>query len=59
MSELRFTDTNAADDSAGRAFGLELDHNGATMVLNDPRSPEAAAEVVAMSTAAGGKTWSL
>lgn len=23
MSELRFTDTNAADDSAGRAFGLE------------------------------------
>jgi hypothetical protein len=29
------------------------------MVLNDPRSPEAAAEVVAMSTAAGGKTWSL
>ena len=23
--ELRFTDTNAADDSAGRAFGLEGD----------------------------------
>jgi hypothetical protein len=23
MSELRHTDTNAADDSAGRAFGLE------------------------------------
>jgi hypothetical protein len=43
----------------GRALAVELDHNGATMVLNDPRSPEAAAEVVAMSTAAGGKTWSL
>ena len=23
MTELRFTDTNAADDSAGRAFGLD------------------------------------
>lgn len=23
MTELRYTDTNAADDSAGRAFGLE------------------------------------
>ncbi len=23
MHELRFTDTNAADDSAGRAFGLD------------------------------------
>ena len=23
MSELRYTDTNAADDSAGRAFGLD------------------------------------
>ena len=23
MSDLRFTDTNAADDSAGRVFGLE------------------------------------
>ena len=42
-----------------RAFGVELDHNGATMVLNAPRSPEPAAEVVGMSTAAGGKTRSL
>jgi hypothetical protein len=23
MNDLRFTDTNAADDSAGRAFGLD------------------------------------
>ena len=23
MNELRFTDTNAADDSAGRVFGLD------------------------------------
>jgi len=48
-----------ASRGIGRVFGEELDHNGATMVLNDLRSPEPAAEVVGMSTGAGGKTWSL
>ena len=48
-----------ASRNIGRAFGLELDHSGATIVLNFSPSPVAVAEVVGMSTAAGGKTWSL
>jgi len=44
-----------ASRGVGRAFAVEPDHNGATMVLNYTRSPEVAAEVVAMSTAAGSK----
>ena len=48
-----------ASRGIGRAFGVESDHNGATMVLNYTRAPEAAAEVVAMSTAAGCKTLEL
>jgi len=48
-----------ASRGIGRPFAVELDHNGPTMMLIYTRSPEAAAEVVAMSTAAGGKTCSL
>jgi 3-oxoacyl-[acyl-carrier protein] reductase len=43
----------------GRAIAVELDRSSPTLVVNDERSPEAAAEVVTANTVASGKTWSL
>jgi 3-oxoacyl-[acyl-carrier protein] reductase len=48
-----------ASRGIGRAIAVELARNGATVVVNYARSPEAAAEVVATITAAGGKAWSI
>ena len=48
-----------ASRGIGRAIAVELAHSGATVVVNYARSPEAAAEVVATITAAGGKAWSI
>ena len=43
----------------GRVMGGELDRIGPITMVNYTRSPEAAPEEVATSTAAGGKTWKL
>ncbi len=48
-----------ASRGIGRAIAVELARSGATVVVNYARSPEAAAEVVATITAAGGKAWSI
>ncbi|MFZ9752776.1 MAG: 3-oxoacyl-[acyl-carrier-protein] reductase [Cyanobium sp.] len=48
-----------ASRGIGRAIAMELARSGATIVVNYARSPEAAAEVVASITAAGGKAWSI
>ena len=48
-----------ASRGIGRAIAVELARNGATVVVNYARSPEAAAEVVATITSAGGKAWSI
>jgi len=48
-----------ASRGIGRAIAMELARSGATVVVNYARSPEAAAEVVATITAAGGKAWSI
>jgi 3-oxoacyl-[acyl-carrier protein] reductase len=48
-----------ASRGIGRAIAVELARSGATVVVNYARSPEAAPEVVATSTAAGIKTWGL
>ena len=48
-----------ASRGIGRAIAVEVAHSGATVVVNYARSPEAAAEVVATITAAGGKAWSI
>jgi NAD(P)-dependent dehydrogenase (short-subunit alcohol dehydrogenase family) len=47
-----------ASRGIGRAIAVELDRSP-TLVVNDERSPEAAAEVVTANTVASGKTWSL
>jgi 3-oxoacyl-[acyl-carrier protein] reductase len=48
-----------ASRGIGRAIAVELARSGASVVVNYARSPEAAAEVVATITAAGGKAWSI
>jgi 3-oxoacyl-[acyl-carrier protein] reductase len=48
-----------ASRGIGRAIAEELARSGATVVVNYARSPEAAADVVAAITAAGGKAWSI
>jgi 3-oxoacyl-[acyl-carrier protein] reductase len=48
-----------ASRGIGRAIAMELARSGATVVVNYARSPEAAADVVASITAAGGKAWSI
>jgi 3-oxoacyl-[acyl-carrier protein] reductase len=48
-----------ASRGIGRAIAEELARSGATVVVNYARSPEAAADVVASITAAGGKAWSI
>jgi hypothetical protein len=48
-----------ASRGIGRAIAVELDRNSPTLVVNDERSPEAAAEVVTTNNVASGKTWSL
>jgi 3-oxoacyl-[acyl-carrier protein] reductase len=48
-----------ASRGIGRAIAVELARSGATVVVNYARSPEAAAEVVATITSAGGKAWSI
>jgi 3-oxoacyl-[acyl-carrier protein] reductase len=48
-----------ASRGIGRAIAMELAGSGATVVVNYARSPEAAADVVASITAAGGRAWSL
>jgi 3-oxoacyl-[acyl-carrier protein] reductase len=48
-----------ASRGIGRAIAEELARRGATVVVNYARSPEAAADVVAAITAAGGKAWSI
>ena len=47
-----------ASRGIGRAIAESLALAGATVVVNYARSPEAAEEVVAMITAAGGHAWS-
>ena len=47
-----------ASRGIGRAIAESLALAGATVVVNYARSPEAAEEVVAMITAAGGQAWS-
>jgi len=48
-----------ASRGIGRAIAVELARCGSTVVVNYARSPEAAADVVATITAAGGKAWSI
>jgi len=48
-----------ASRGIGRAIAVDLARSGATVVVNYARSPDAAAEVVATITAAGGKAWSI
>jgi len=45
-----------ASRGIGRAIAVELDCSSPTLVVNDARSPEAAAEVVTTNIVASGKT---